>query len=64
MGHTTSKTSRIKLEITQVFSIVDTGFGQKSTTKTTSRKGLKEVRLHGKKSGKSSSKIRNKNLKN
>ena len=64
MGYTTSKTSRIKLEITQVFSIVDTGFGQKSTTKTTSCKGWKEVRLHGKKQSKSLSKIQNKNLEN
>ena len=54
---TSLKTSCIKLEIIQVFSIVDTDFGQKLTTKMTSCNGQKEVRLHGKKPGKSSSKI-------
>ena len=53
-----SKTSRIKVEITQVVSIVDTGFKQKSTTKMTSHKSRNRVRLHGKKAGKTSSKIR------
>ena len=57
VGHTTWKTSHIKLEVTQAFSIVDTDFGQKSTTKMTSCNSRKKVRLHGKKPGKSSSKI-------
>ena len=38
----TQKTSRVKLEITGVFSIVDTDFRKKSTTKTTSCNGQKE----------------------
>ena len=58
----TLKTSRIKLEITQVFSIVDTDFGQKSTTKMTSCNSRKEVRLHGKKPGKRSNQIRDNDL--
>ena len=47
------KTSRIKLEITRVFSIVDTEFEQKSKTKTTNCIGWNQVRLHGNKAGKS-----------
>ena len=58
------KTSDIKLEITQVLSIVDTDFRQKSTTKMTSCNSRKEVRLHGKKPGKSSSKIQDNDLRN
>ena len=48
----------MKLEITGAFSIVDTDFEKKSTTKTTSCNGQKKVRVHGKKPGKSLSKIR------
>ena len=56
-GCTTRQTSHMKLEITQVFSIVDTDFEWESTTKMTSSKGRNQVRLHGKTPGKSSSKI-------
>ena len=58
------KTSHVKLEITQVFSIADTDFKKKSTTKMISCNGQKNIRIHGKKSGKSSSKIPGNNPKN
>ena len=61
---TTQKTSRSKLEITQVFSISDTDFGKKSTTNTTSCNGWKMVRTHGKKPGKNLSKIHSNDQKN
>ena len=54
----------MKLEITGAFSTVDTDFKKKSTTKTTSCNGQKKVRVHGKKPGKSSSKIRRKDPRN
>ena len=44
IGHTTRETSRLKLEITQAFSIVDRKFRQKPTTTTTSYNGWKKVR--------------------
>ena len=50
------------MEVTQAFSIVDTDFRQKLTSKMTRCNGRKKVRLHGKKSGKSSSKDTRKRL--
>ena len=44
IGRTTRETSRLKLEITQAFSIADRKFRQKSTTTTTSCNGWKNVR--------------------
>ena len=45
IGHTTIETSRLKLEITQAFSISDTEFRQKTTTKMTSCNGWRKVRI-------------------
>ena len=44
IGHTIRKTSRLKLEITQAFSIVDRKCRQKPTTTTTSCNNWKKVR--------------------
>ena len=44
IGHTTRETSRLKLEITQAFSIVDRKFRQKPTTTATSCNSWKKVR--------------------
>ena len=44
IGHTTRETSRLKLEITQAFSIVDSKCRQKPTTTTTSCNSWKKVR--------------------
>ena len=44
IGHTTRETSRLKLEVTQAFSIVDRKCRQKATTTTTSCNSWKKVR--------------------
>ena len=44
IGHTTRETSRLKLEITQAFSIVDRKCRQKPTITTTSCNSWKKVR--------------------
>ena len=44
IGQTTRETSRLKLEVTQAFSIVDRKCRQKPTTTTTSCNGWKKVR--------------------